>query len=136
RFASVNSAMKNSWYEFSILNSKFLIRLAAPALLVAAISAQEGGDGWRTYHGDNTGRRHSPLAQITPANVHQITLVWAFATGDTSQIKGTPIVANGIVYVTTPDNVWAIDARSAHQLWRYAYPKNEGFHIGHRGVAI
>ena len=68
-------------------------------------------DGWTTYHGDNTGRRHSPLTQITPANVHQMTLVWAFATGDTSQIKGTPIVANGIVYVTTPDNVWAIDAR-------------------------
>ena len=108
----------------------------APFLLVAAISAQEGGDGWRTYHGDNTGRRHSPLTQITPANVHQITLVWAFATGDTSQIKGTPIVANGIVYVTTQDNVWAIDARSAHQLWRYAYPANEGFHIGHRGVAV
>ena len=99
----------------------------------ASVIAQ---DGWTTYHGDNSGRRHSSLTQITPANVHQITLVWAFATGDTSQIKGTPIVANGVVYVTTPDNVWAIDARSAHQLWRYTYPKNEGFHIGHRGVAI
>src|SRR6478736_8491339 len=116
--------------------SRRFAKALAPIVLVAAVSAQEGGDGWRTYHGDNTGRRHSPLTQITPANVHQITLVWAFATGDTAQIKGTPIVANGIVYVTTPDNVWAIDARSAHQLWRYAYPKNEGFHIGHRGVAI
>ena len=63
--------------------------------LGAVVIAQ---DVWTTYHGDNTGRRHSPLTQITPANVHQITLVWAFATGDTSQIKGTPIVANGIVY--------------------------------------
>jgi alcohol dehydrogenase (cytochrome c) len=38
--------------------------------------------------------------------------------------------------VTTPDNVWAIDARSARQRWRYTYPTNEGFHIGHRGVAV
>jgi len=40
------------------------------------------------------------------------------------------------VYVTTPDNVWALDARSAHQLWRYTYPTNQGFHIGHRGAAV
>ena len=100
------------------------------------IGAEAPADSWTTYHGDYTGQRHSRLSQITPDNVHQITLVWAFATGDTSQIKGTPILSNGIVYVTTPDNVWAIDARSAHQLWRYSYPANDGFHIGHRGVAI
>ena len=35
-----------------------------------------------------------------------------------------------------PDNVWAVDARSGHQLWHYAYPPNKGFHIGHRGVAM
>ena len=35
---------------------------------------------------------------------------------------------------TTPDNLWAIDARSGRQLWRYTYPANKGFHIGHRGA--
>jgi glucose dehydrogenase len=35
-----------------------------------------------------------------------------------------------------PDNIWAIDARSARQLWRYTYPTNQGFHIGHRGAAV
>jgi len=68
--------------------------------------------------------------------VHQITLAWAFATGQTAQIKATPILSNGIVYVTSPDHVWAIDARSGHQVWHYGYPANEGFHIGHRGVAV
>src|SRR5262245_44662507 len=93
-------------------------------------------DTWPTYHGDYSGRRHSRLAQITPANVHELTLAWTFQTGQTAQIKATPILVNGIIYVTTPDNVWAFDARSAHQLWHYAYPTNQGFHIGHRGVAV
>ena len=35
-----------------------------------------------------------------------------------------------------PDNVWAVDARSGHQIWRYTYPPNKGLHIGHRGVAM
>src|ERR1700730_13195493 len=98
--------------------------------------AQDARDSWPTYHGDYSGQRHSRLTQITPANVHQITLAWAFATGQTSRITGTPILSNGILYVTTPDNVWALDARSGRQVWHYAYPANDGFHIGHRGVAV
>jgi len=107
------------------------------ALAAGAIAAaQSGADGWTTYHGDYTGQRHSSLTQITPANVHQVALAWAFATGQPAQIKATPILANGVVYITSPDHVWAIDARSGHQIWHYGYPANEGFHIGHRGVAI
>ncbi|HEX4568661.1 MAG TPA: PQQ-binding-like beta-propeller repeat protein, partial [Vicinamibacterales bacterium] len=93
-------------------------------------------DSWPTYHGDYTGRRHSALTQITPDNVKQLGLAWAFQTGRTDQIKASPIVVDGIVYVTTPDHIWAIDARSGRQIWQYAYPENKGFHIGHRGAAV
>src|SRR5213078_1131756 len=93
-------------------------------------------DGWPTYHGDYSGQRHSRLTQITPANVHQLTLAWAFQTGQTQQIKSTPILVNGILFLSTPDYMWAIDARSARQLWQYKYRDNTGFHIGHRGVAV
>jgi alcohol dehydrogenase (cytochrome c) len=93
-------------------------------------------DSWPTYHGDYSGRRHSRLTQIAPANVHQLGLKWVFQTGQPGSIKSTPIVVNGIVYITTPDNLWALDARSARQVWHYAYPANEGFHIGHRGAAV
>ena len=93
-------------------------------------------DTWPTYHGDYSGQRHSRLAAITPGNVHQLTLAWAFQTNQAQQIKGTPIIVNGRMYVTTPDNVWAVDVRTARQLWRYTYPANDGFHIGHRGVAV
>jgi alcohol dehydrogenase (cytochrome c) len=93
-------------------------------------------DSWPTYHGDYSGRRHSGLTQISPANVHQLALKWAFQTGQPASVKASPIVVNGLLYVTTPDHVWAIDARSARQVWHYSYPANQGFHIGHRGVAV
>ena len=93
-------------------------------------------DSWPTYHGDYSGRRHSRLKQITPENVHQLTLAWAFQTGQPGEIKGSPILVNGTIYVTTPDNLWAVDARTARPLWRYTYPTNQGFHIGHRGAAV
>ena len=93
-------------------------------------------DSWPMYHGDYSGQRHSHLSQITPANVRELTLAWAFQTDQAAQIKSSPIVANGILYVSVPDNVWAVDARTGGQIWHYTYPANEGLHIGHRGVAL
>src|SRR5688572_1173604 len=52
-----------------------------PAALLKAPS-----DSWLTYHGDYSGRHHSPLRQITPDNVGQLALSWAFQTGQTQQI--------------------------------------------------
>jgi alcohol dehydrogenase (cytochrome c) len=93
-------------------------------------------DSWPTYHGDYSGRHHSALRQITPDNVRQMTLAWAFNTNVTQPIKATPIVANGMLYLTAPDILWAVDARTGRQLWRYNYPANSAFHIGHRGAAV
>ncbi|HTR01515.1 MAG TPA: acido-empty-quinoprotein group A [Candidatus Acidoferrum sp.] len=93
-------------------------------------------DTWPTYHGDYSGQRHSELTQITPANVNQLGLAWAFQTNEAQQIKGSPLLYDGILYVTTVDNLWAVDARTGRQLWRYRHPQNTGFHIGQRGVAI
>jgi len=100
-----------------------------PARLLAP-----GTDAWPTYHGDYTGKRHSELTEITPDNVHTLGLAWTFQTSQT--IKATPIVVDGIMYLTAPDSLWALDARTGRQLWQYRYPQNEGFRIGHRGAAV
>ena len=122
-----------------------LVIIAACATLVSVVRAQSVDpskllapppDSWLTFHGDYTGQRHSKLSQITPANVNQLGLAWAFQTNQTQGIKATPILANGTLYISSPDNLWAIDARTARQLWHYTHPKNDAFHIGHRGVAI
>ena len=93
-------------------------------------------DNWLTYHGDYSGKRHSPLTQINAGNLDRLTEVWRFDTGQPASIKGTPVLVDGVLYVTTPDNLWAVDARTAEELWHYTYPMNDAFHIGHRGVAV
>jgi alcohol dehydrogenase (cytochrome c) len=92
-------------------------------------------DSWPAYHGDYSGRRHSALTQITPQNVKNLTLAWAFQTNQARELKASPLLVDGILYFTAPDNVWAVDARSGHQIWHYTYPPNTGDHIGQRGVA-
>ena len=93
-------------------------------------------DSWPGYHGDYSGRRHSSLTQITPQNVKNLALAWAFQTDQLAQIKSSPLLVDGILYFTVPENIWAVDARSGHQIWHYTYPRSQGDHIGHRGVAM
>src|SRR5271170_4388686 len=114
---------------------------AFPHLLPAqnvdkAMLLKPPADSWPSYHGDYSGRRHSRLTQITPQNVNNLSLAWAFQTERTAVIKSSPLLVDGVLYFTIPDNVWAVDALSGHQLWRYTYPPNQGLHIGNRGLAI
>jgi alcohol dehydrogenase (cytochrome c) len=87
-------------------------------------------DSWPSYHGDYSGRRHSPLTRITPQNVASIGLAWAFQTGQEATIKSSPLLVDGVLYFTVPDNVWAVDARTGHQIWHYTYKPNAGMHLG------
>ncbi|HTX37649.1 MAG TPA: acido-empty-quinoprotein group A [Bryobacteraceae bacterium] len=114
------------------------MKLSSTIFFFATWAALAGppGDGWPTYHGDYSGRRHSALTQITPENVGGLTLAWAFQTGQQAAIKSSPLVVDGVMYFTVPDNVWAVDARSGQQVWHYTYPPNKGLHIGQRGLGI
>ena len=70
----------------------------------------------RTYNGWG----YSPLAQITPANAARLKPVWIFSTGETRVHEAAPLVNNGVMFVSTPQNqVIAIDAKSGNLLWRY-----------------
>ncbi len=113
-----------------------LLFAQAPQGLDPAMLLKPPADSWPTYHGDYSGQRHSRLTAITPENVHQLTLAWSFQTGQNGGVKASPLLVNGVIYVTMPDNLWAVDARTGRQIWRYTYPANTGFHIGHRGAAV
>jgi alcohol dehydrogenase (cytochrome c) len=93
-------------------------------------------DSWPLYHGTYDGQRHSKLEQITPQNVHTLSMAWAFQSNQKLDIKSSPLLVDGVIYFTVPDNVWAIDALSGRQLWHYTYPPNPGLHIGSRGVGM
>src|SRR3989440_8915133 len=123
----------------SLFSAIALFVVAAPPVLAQGVDAQmlmhPPADSWPGYHGDYSGRRHSALTQITPQNVKNLTLAWLFQTERTAQIKSSPLLVDGILYFTVPENLWAVDARSGHMIWHYTYPKTPAEHIGHRGVA-
>jgi alcohol dehydrogenase (cytochrome c) len=90
----------------------------------------------RTYNGWG----YSPLAQITPANAARLKPVWIFSTGETRVHEAAPLINNGVMFVSTPnDQVIAIDAKSGNLLWRYRRVRPEGASVPHdtsRGVAL
>jgi acido-empty-quinoprotein group A len=110
------------------------IALSAQALNPATLLKQPT-DSWPTYNGDYSGRRFSTLKQINAKNVGSLTLGWVFQ-AHSAAIKSTPLLVNGILYFTVPDNIWAVDARTGRQIWHYRYTSDGGDHIGHRGVGM
>ena len=70
----------------------------------------------RTYAED----RFSPLARISSENVESLGLSWAFDFGTSRGIEATPIVHDGVMYVTATWNiVYALDARTGAEIWRF-----------------
>lgn len=105
----------------------------AAAPVAAVQSVPSVGADWSQYNGDNSGRRYSSLSQINSTNVKNLTLAWTLSTKGLA-IKGTPIVVDGVLYVTSPNHVWAVDAVTGLKLWSYER-KSSGNMIANRGVA-
>ena len=66
---------------------------------VTAAGRNKRGD-WPTYHGQLGGNRHSALDQVNTRNVHQLAPVWMFPVPNTRRLEVTPLVVDGIMYVT------------------------------------
>ena len=95
-----------------------------------AVLTYAQADSWLTFHGNYSGQRHTSLTEITPENVGKLQQVWRFETGQNQQIKASPIVAGGVLYITTPDNIWAVDARTAPGT--LALPESSQQRVPHR----
>ena len=94
----------------------------AQEIMTSDVAAGLPADGarWLSYSGDYSGRRFSPLTQITATNAEQLSAQWTFQTGVVNKFEATPIVIDGTLYVTGALNhAWAIDGRSGRQLWHY-----------------
>jgi alcohol dehydrogenase (cytochrome c) len=90
----------------------------------------------RTYNGWG----YSPLTQINTANVSKLHLVWSTITGESRVHEAAPLVNNGAMFISTPnDQVIALDAKTGDILWRYRKQRPQGAVILHdvsRGVAL
>jgi alcohol dehydrogenase (cytochrome c) len=96
---------------------------------------------WPSYNGQTTGSRYSALAQITKSNVSRLAPKWMFAVPNTPPLQGTPVVVEGVMYVTSANQCFALDAGSGREIWHYSRPRTKGL-IGNaagginRGVAV
>jgi alcohol dehydrogenase (cytochrome c) len=102
-----------------------LALLSALTLALAPVWAQvpdrtraDPGD-WLTYSGQYHSQRHSPLRQITAANVGRLEAKWVYHMTGQKDLEATPIVANGVMYIAQYNRIDAIDARSGNVIWQF-----------------
>jgi PQQ-dependent dehydrogenase (methanol/ethanol family) len=104
------------------------------------IVSPKKGD-WPTYHGVLTGNRHSPLDQINSSNVGSLAARWSLTIGRSSKLETTPVVVDGVMYVTAVNEAYALDARNGREIWHFERPRSSGLSGDaaggiNRGVAI
>jgi len=103
--------------------------------------AQPVAANWISYNGDYSGLRFSNLAEITPENVDRLRAQWVFHVRDTRGLEVTPVVFNGVMFVTSANDAFALDARTGRTIWHYSRPITEGLiddasQHHNRGVAL
>ena len=143
--------------------TKFILFSQAALLLSMGAQAQQlpqadiqkpKADSWPTFNGDYSGRRYSPLKQINADNVKGLTLAWiarvnmqspaTFTEGPgsappataTAGNRGTPLLVNGVLYMTEPNALFAIDARTGREVWHYVWKGLPAESLGNRGAGI
>jgi PQQ-dependent dehydrogenase (methanol/ethanol family) len=96
---------------------------------------------WPTYHGQLSGNRYSALDRITPRNVSQLAPRWIFPIPNARHLEVTPVVVDGVMYVTNVNAAWALDAATGREIWSYERPRSKGLSGDasggiNRGVAL
>jgi alcohol dehydrogenase (cytochrome c) len=98
-------------------------------------------DNWLSYNGDYTGRRFSALRGIDTNNVSELRAQWVFHVGNSNRLEVTPVVVNGMMFVTSANDAYALDAQTGQTVWHYSRSITEGLiddasQHHNRGVAV
>ena len=94
--------------------------VSLPVLAVDQQSITHPGDQWLSYGRDYTEQRFSPLDKISADNIEQLDLAWSFKFDTARGMEATPLVHNGVIYISTGwSHAYALDARTGQQLWHY-----------------
>src|ERR1700709_2621993 len=102
---------------------------AASVLLLGGVhgarAATPGAD-WPSFFGNDQAWSYSPLDQINAGNVKNLSVAWAFQTGEKG-LGATPLVIDGTMYFAAPSNkLFALNAATGQQLWTYSRPAPQG----------
>ncbi len=90
---------------------------------------------WISYNGSYNSQRHSLLKQIDIRNVHALAPRWIFHVPGAQRLESVPVVVDGVMYVSQPNEVYALDARTGRLIWEHH--RQPALHRGpNRGVAV
>lgn len=98
---------------------------------ISAIARPDASE-WPSYDGGPSGNRYSPLSQINRRTVGRLQAHWSFTPGGLG-LEGTPIVKDGVMYVTGAQQVCALDARTGRSIWCTARSSGQAVRAG--GIA-
>ncbi len=124
-----------------------LLALLIPFALRAQVTperllhANDEPQNWLTYSGSYASQRYSLLKQVDPSNVKNLELKWVFQVQSLQKFETTPLVVDGIMYITqSPNDVVAVDAKTGRAFWVFHYANSPAARpccgIVNRGVAI
>ena len=83
-------------------------------------TVQDEESQWSEYLGGPDRNHYSSLEQINVSNIHRLKKIWEYKSGDSGQVQCNPIIVDGIIFgVTASDQVFALDAATGQQKWRY-----------------
>ena len=96
---------------------------------------------WPSYNGNDDGNRYSSLEQINTTNVKHLAPAWMFPIPNAPRLEATPVVVDGIMYVTAANETYALDATTGRQIWVFRLPRTKGILSdagggANRGVAL
>ena len=105
------------------------------------LHANDEPQNWLTYSGSYASQRHSLLKQVDPSNVKNLELKWVFQAQSLQKFETTPLVVDGIMYITqSPNDIVAVDAKSGRAFWVYHYAPSPAARpccgIVNRGLAM
>jgi alcohol dehydrogenase (cytochrome c) len=102
--------------------------------------AESDPGNWLTYSGQYSGQRYSRLASITRANVHRLQIKWIHQLRTIDQVETTPLVVDGIMYLTRGNDVIALDAATGRPYWTHNHPVSSKVRLccgrQNRGLAL
>jgi alcohol dehydrogenase (cytochrome c) len=96
----------------------------------ALLDSQRDAASWLMYGRNYSAWRYSELADINAGNVSRLVPQWIFQTGIGGKFETTPIVHNGLMYLTAPSNhAFAVDVATGRPVWHYAKPVPRGVNL-------
>ena len=113
----------------------------APVDAAMLESGLEDPTRWLLYGGNYSNYRHSPIEELTPESVSNLKVAWSFPTGTDRQFEVSPVVYDGLMYISSSYNrLFALDAATGELHWRYDHPQPDDLRVCcgpvNRGVAI